>query len=515
MAAPVRSGPALVALSLAVVVVGLDTTILNVALPTISASLGADTSQLQWIVDAYLLAVVAVMLPGGLIGDRFGRRRVLLVGLAVFLAGSVWAALSTSIGQLMAARAVQGLGAAVIVPLALALVATTFPPQGRARAMGILTAAVAAGLPLGPILGGVLLQHFTWSSVFWINVPLVTLAAFGCWRAVPESTSPHPVHLDAAGAALSTAALVALVYALVNAPAAGWLSVQTLVLLFLAAALVALFLVRLRRARHPLVDVGLFRDPRFTLGCVAVMGATGVLLAVLFVIPQYLQGVRGFDHLRVGLATLPMMLGLLIAGAASSRLQQRWGARVLITAAFAALAAGLVTCAAVGPTTSYVVLGAGLAVVGAGIGAAVAPAMDVAMSAAGDDHAGSASAVINTLRQLAGAIAVAVLGSVLSAVYAHAMAPAVTGLPAPLAGAATGSLAGAGTAADSLGAAGSQLRVASATAFATSMSWVLAASALGAAACGLLVAALLRQRAGTPPPAVEDEPIAAAAGGSH
>lgn len=244
--------------------------------------------------------------------------------------------------------------------------------------------------------------------------------------------------------------------------------------------LAAAFAVRLRRARHPLVDVAMLRERRFALGCAAVTGATGVLLAALFVIPQYLQGVLGLDHLDVGLATLPLMLGLLIAGAASSRLQQHLGPRALITAAFAALAAGLAVSAAVSPATPYVVLGAGLAVVGAGIGAAVAPGMDVAMTAADDERAGSASAVINTVRQLAGAIAVAVLGSLLAAT--------------------------------SLAAAGAELRLAAATAFATSMSAVMTTCAAGAAVCALLVATLPRGRADPPAATVEGEPVTAPAG---
>ena len=505
MVTPVRSGPALACLSLAVIVVGLDTTVLNVALPTISLDLGADTSRLQWIVDAYLLAVVAVMLPGGMLGDRFGRRRVLLGGLAVFLVGSIWSAMSGSSTELIAARAVQGLGAAAIVPLALALVVTTCPPEGRARGMGILTAAVAAGLPLGPIIGGVLLQHFGWSSVFWINVPLVAVAAVGCVLTVPESSDAGHVHLDALGILLSTTASVALVYGMVNAPNAGWTSPRTLAVVSGALLLTVAFVVRQRQARHPLVDPEIFRQPRFTWACVAVMGATGVLLGVLFVVPQYLYGVRGDDELGVGLRIVPMMLGLLVAGSASSRLQERWGPRVLISGAFGVLCVGLLVCAAVGPDTPYFVLGGGLVVVGAGIGAVVAPAMEVATSAAGEERAGSASSVINTLRQLGGAIAVAALGSLLSALYADKMAESITRLPAPLQEAAASSLAGANAVADRAGAAGVDVRAAAAGAFSTSMMWVLVACALTSAVCGVLVAAFLRERTGGRVRVVEDE----------
>jgi EmrB/QacA subfamily drug resistance transporter len=476
------------------VVVGLDTTVLNVALPTISSDLGADTSRLQWLVDAYLLAVVAVMLPGGLLGDRFGRKRVLLGGLAVFLVGSTWSALSGNSLELMAARAVQGLGAAVIVPLALALAVTTFPPADRARAIGIITAVVAAGLPLGPIVAGALLSHFGWSSVFWINIPLVAVAATGCALFVPESTSPHSVHLDALGVVLSTAGLIALVYGVVRAPDVGWSAPQTPILLSAALLLALAFLMWQHRARHPLVDPGLFRQARFAWGCLAVIGSSGVLLGVLFVLPQYLQGVRGDGAFGVGLRTMPMMLGLLVAGSASSRLQQRWGPRIVISGAFGILCGGLLVCATAGPNTSYAVLGGGLAVVGAGIGAVVAPAMDMATDSAGEAHVGSASAVINTVRQLGGAIAVAALGSLLSAVYTEGVKPAVTDLPAPLQETAMGSIAGANAAADVTGSTGLAVRNAAAGAFSTSMMWVLISCALAAAVCGILIALFLRER---------------------
>lgn len=492
MRASIRSGSALAFLSVAVVVVGLDTTILNVALPTISSELGADTSRLQWIVDAYLLAVVAVMLPGGMLGDRFGRRRILLGGLAVFLVGSVWSAMSSSSLELIAARTVQGLGAAAIVPLALALVVTTFPAQRRARGIGILTAAVAAGLPLGPIIGGLLLQHYSWNAVFWINIPLILVAAGGCLLTVPESRNPHQVHFDAPGILLSTTASIAIVYGMVSAPDAGWASPRTLAIMVAAMLLTGAFVLRQRSARHPLVDPGIFRLPRFGWACIAVMGATGVLLGVLFAIPQYLSGVRGDDALGVGLRTVPMMLGLLLAGAASSRLQARLGPRVLISGAFGLLCAGLLLCAAVVPGTSYPALGAGLVVVGAGIGAVVAPAMDVATSAAGEERAGSASAVINTLRQLAGAIAVAALGSLLSAVYTAHVAAAIVHLPTRLQGAASKSVEGANALAERVGAGGADLQSAAAAAFSTAVVWMLVACAVASAVCGVLIAVFLR-----------------------
>ncbi len=480
----VRPGLALVALALAVVVVGLDTTILNVALPTISSDLVADTSRLQWIVDAYLLAVVAVMLPAGRLGDRFGRRRILLCGLAVFLVGTVASAISVNSAELVVGRAIQGTGAAVIVPLALALVVTLFPPEGRARAIALLTAAVAVGLPLGPIVAGALLQHFSWSSIFWINVPLALSAAVGCMLWVPESRAMRSGGFDVVGIILSAGALVPLIYGVVGAPQSGWSSWRTLSLVAIGLALGSAFVLWQRRAPNALVDLRLFTISQFSWSCAAVMSASGVLLAVLFVVPQYLQGVRHYGELGVGLHTLPLMLGLLVAGSTSTRLQKRLGTRGAMSVSFCMLCFGLVTCAAVSAGTPYALLATGLFVAGAGIGAIIAQAMETATSAVADETVGSASAIINTVRQLGGVLSVAAMGSLLSAIYGHGVASAITQLPAGFQHSAAGSLSLTIAATARAGAVGAEVRTTAVAAFGSAMRWTFLSCAAASAIVG-------------------------------
>src|ERR1700678_3641735 len=303
---------------LSVVVVNLDLTILNIALPDISAALRADTGDLQWLVDAYSLVFAGVMLPAGMTGDRLGRKRLLLAGLAVFLAASLCCALSASAGELIAARALMGLGAGIVFPLSLAVVTAAFGDDDRPVDIGILSAAVALALPLGPVLGGLLLQHFSWHSVFWINVPAACLALAAGAVLMPESRNPAAPPLDVLGALLSPAAVTCLVWGVINGQEQGWSAVPAWGLLAGAAVLLAAFLARERRSVNPVIDPGLFRDRRFTWGTAATVAVSVALYAILFAFPQYLQSVLGDGPASAGLRLLPMMGGLLVAGGAAS-----------------------------------------------------------------------------------------------------------------------------------------------------------------------------------------------------
>jgi EmrB/QacA subfamily drug resistance transporter len=474
--------------SLSVVVVGLDLTVLNTALPAISAALHAGTADLQWIVDAYSLAFAGVMLPAGLIGDRLGRRRLLLAGLVVFLAASVWCALSVSAGELIAARAVMGLGAATVFPLSLAIVSATFSDADRPQAIGIFTAAVAAGLPLGPVLGGVLLQHFSWNSVFWINVPAVCLTLAGGAVLLPESRNPAAPPLDALAALLPAAAVTCLVWGVIRGPEHGWAAPATWVLLAGSAVLLAAFLVRERRAAHPLIDPALFRDRRFAWGTAATVAVSVALFGIMFVVPQYLQSVLGEDPIGAGLRLLPMMAGLLVAGGAASLIARTAGTRLTVAAGLGVLVAGLAVLSQVHLATGYAVVAAGLALCGLGTGASIAAAMDAVMAAAGGDEAGTGAAVNSTLRQVGGAIAIAVLGSVLSASYARALRPALAALPARDAATARASITQAAQLARHLPSGGT-LQTAAGTAFLHGMSIVML---ICAAVAGLAALTSLR-----------------------
>jgi EmrB/QacA subfamily drug resistance transporter len=477
--------------SLSVVVVALDLTILNIALPAISGALHAGTGDLQWIVDAYSLTFAAVMLPAGLAGDRFGRKRLLLAGLAVFLAASVWCALSVSAGELIAARAVLGLGAGIVFPVSLAVVSEAFSDAERPKAVGIFIAVVAAGLPLGPILGGVLLQHFSWHSVFWINVPAVCVTLAAGAVLVRESRNPAAPPLDVPGVLLSAGAVTCLVWGVIDGPEHGW-APSAWALLASSAVLLAAFCGRERRAAHPLIDRQLLRDRRFTWGTAATVAVSVALFGIMFVVPQYLQSVAGNDPISAGLRLLPMMGGLLVAGGAASPVARAAGTRVTVAAGLALLTAGLTVLSQVHLATGYAIVATGLALCGLGTGMAMAAAMDQVMAAAGGDEAGAGASLNSTLRQVGGAISVAVVGSVLSAGYARALQPALGTLPAAAAATARSSVTEAALLASRLPAGGPALRAAAGSAFLHGMSVVMLICAAVTAAGALASLRYLR-----------------------
>jgi EmrB/QacA subfamily drug resistance transporter len=479
---------------LSVIVVGLDLTILNIALPAISAALHAGTGDLQWIVDAYSLAFAGVMLPAGMIGDRVGRKRLLLAGLAVFLGASLWCALSVSAGELIAARALMGLGAGIVFPLSLAVVSTAFGDDDRPQAIGILTAAVALGLPLGPVLGGLLLQHFSWHSVFWINVPAVCLTLAAGVVLMPESRNPASPPLDAPGAVLSTASIVCLVWGFIDSAERGWTAAPTWGLLAGSAVLFAAFVLRERSTVHVLIDPALFRDRRFSWGTAVTVAVQIVLFAIMFVVPQYLQSVAGDHPISAGLRLLPTMAGLLVAGAVAGLLVRAAGTRLTVAAGLTLMAGGLAMLSQVHLATGYAFVAAALALCGLGIGACVAAAMNSVMAAVGGDEAGIGASVNSALRQIGGAIAVAVLGSVLSTTYARHLRPALAALPAGDASTARASITQAVQLASRLPSGGPALRAAAGTAFLGGMSGVMLICA-GVAAVAIVASRYLPGRA--------------------
>jgi EmrB/QacA subfamily drug resistance transporter len=493
---------------LSVVVINLDLTILNIALPVISAALHAGTSDLQWLVDAYALVFAGVMLPAGMIGDRLGRKRLLLAGLAVFLAASLWCALSVSAGELIAARALMGLGAGIVFPLSLAVVSAAFGDDDRAAAIGILTAGIALALPLGPVLGGLLLQHFSWHSVFWINVPAACLTLAAGAVLMPESRNPAAPPLDALGALLSLGAVTCLVWGFINGPEHGWTALSTWMLLTGSAVLLAAFLARERRSANPVIDPALLRDRRFTWGTAATIAVSVALYGILFIFPQYLQSVLGDDPASAGLRLLPLMGGLLVAGGVAGQAVRAAGTRLTVAAGLALLAAGLAVLSQVHLATGYGVVAAGLALCGLGTGAAMSAAIDAVMAAAGGGEAGIGASLNSALRQVGGAIAVAVLGGVLSATYARAVRPALAALPARDAAIARASITQAAQLASRLPSGGSALRTAAGTAFLHGMSIVML---ICAAVTALAALASLRYLPGRAAPGDAGSPQAPAA----
>ena len=486
----------LVAICLGAFMLLIDVSIVNVALPKMSDDLHSSFTSLQWVVDMYALVLAALLLAVGSIGDRIGHRRLYVGGLVLFAAASAWSALAGSTGELIAARTLMGGGAAIVMPLTLAIVAATFDDADRPKAIAVITAAIAGGLPLGPIAGGFLLQHFYWGSVFWINLPVVAIAIAAGALLLRESRNPGAGRLDIPGVLLVVGSVVALIYGFISAPENGWGSARTIGLLAGAAVLMAAFAIWERRTTDRLVDPALFRNARFTWGTMAAVAVSVALFGVLFIVPQFLQAVSGYDALGTGLRLVPLMGGLLVGGGVAGPIDKLIGTRITVTAGLVLLAAGLVVLSRATASGGYGVLVVGLTVCGAGVGGAMAPAMDAVTAEVGDE-AGAGSAVTNTLRQVGGALAIAVLGSVLSAVYSERLGAALAGLPASAAHTARESVMGAVTIAQGLGAqhqsAGATLRNAAGDAFAHAMSIVMLSCTgvvlLGAVLCLLFLPA--------------------------
>jgi EmrB/QacA subfamily drug resistance transporter len=440
---------ALAALVLSLLTIGLDATILNVALPTIATELSAGVDGLQWLVNSYVLVFAGLLLPAGALGDRYGRKRLMLAGLALFGASSLVAALFSSVGPVVGARAVMGIGAAIITPIALAVLPILFAPAERGRAISFAMMGMGVGIPLGPIVGGYLLEHFWWGSIFLVNVPVAIVGMIAIGLLLPESRDPAPRGADLPGGALSTLGLVALVYGLVEAPGRGWDHPIVLGSLGTAAGLLTAFTRRELRTAQPMIDLRLFRRSPFLWGTVAATLATFALFGLLFVVPQYLQLVLDFDALGTGIRLLPLIAGLMLGAASGERVAARAGHRVSVAIGLLTVAAGLGIGATTDPDSAYGFAAGWFALVGLGIGLALAPAMDAVLGALPPEQSGSGTALTMTLRQTAGALGVALLGSLLAEVYAARVAVAT--LPAAAADSARDSVAGGLTIAARLG----------------------------------------------------------------
>ncbi len=414
---------ALGALVLSILTIGLDATILNVALPTLATSVHATNSQLQWIVDAYVLVFAGLLLPAGALGDRYGRKRLMLVSLLLFGGSSALAAFTTDPGQLIAARAVMGVGAAILMPISMALLPVLFGEAERGKAIAFATMGMGLGIPLGPLVGGYLLAHFWWGSIFLINVPVVAVALVAVALLVPESRDPAARPVDLLGGVLSTIGLVTLVYGIIEAPGRGWR--DGVVLGSTGAGVVFLtgFVLWQRRAPYPMIDLNLFRTARFLWGSVAATLASFALFGLLFVVPQYLQLVRGNDAFGAGARLLPLMGGLIVAASVGDRMVRAVGTKIPVALGLAVIAAGLGWGATSTTSTGYGMTAAWLTVTGLGTGLALAPAMDAVIGTLPREAAGSGTALTQTLRQVGAALGVAILGSVLASAYAE-QAPA-------------------------------------------------------------------------------------------
>ncbi|NUP16356.1 MAG: DHA2 family efflux MFS transporter permease subunit [Streptomyces sp.] len=478
---------ALGALVACMLTLGFDMTILNVALPTMAADLGAGTGEQQWMADAYIVVFAALMLPAGLLGDRFGRRLMLITGLGIFLAGSLVGALAGDVNAVIASRAVMGVGAALVTPLSLSVLPILFGPQERAKAVGIASAASALGLPLGPIIGGWLLNHFWWGSVFLINVPMAAIGIAACVFLLPETKDPASPRVDTVSTALAASGLGVLVYAIIEAPTRGWGDPLVLAMLAASVVLIAALVLRERRVERPMLDMTLLAHRGFLFNTIAATLVTFVLSGLLFVLPPYLQAVLGHDALGTGVRLLPMMGGLLFASRLAPQVVARFGAR-------AAVSAGLVVLAFAGLLGSRTTMDSGygfvalwLSITGLGFGLSLIPAMNGGLSALPRDRAGSGSGLLMTLRQVGGAIGIALLGSLLAGVFRDRLD--VTGLPARAADTAGESVVAAHLVAGRTGSA--ELAASANSAYVHGMGVVLLVCGIAALVSALLAAAFL------------------------
>jgi EmrB/QacA subfamily drug resistance transporter len=412
---PPRRWVVLAVCCLSLLLVSLDTTIINVALPAVRADLHASVKGLQWIVDAYTLVLAMFLMMAGSLGDRFGRRRVFRTGLALFIAGSLLCSLAPGLGWLIAFRIMQAAGGCMLNPVAMAIVVNTFRnPAERARAIGIWAAVAGLSMALGPIAGGILVSAAGWRSIFWVNVP-VGLAALALTRVyLPESRAPHPRAIDPAGQVLIVVLLGSLTYAIIEAPARGWLSAMPLGLLAVAVVAAAALLVVERRRAEPLIELRFFRSVPFSAATLTAVAAFAALGSFLFVNTLYLQGVLGFSPLGAGLRTLPMAVLAVGSAPLSGRMVAARGTRLPLLLSGLATGAGALVLVRLSAHTPTLQLFAAYALIGLGFGLVNAPVTHTATSGMPAAQAGVAAAVTSTGRQVGFSLGVAVSGSLVA-----------------------------------------------------------------------------------------------------
>jgi EmrB/QacA subfamily drug resistance transporter len=481
---------ALAVLALSLLLISLDNTILNTALPSLRDDLGASASELQWVIDSYILVFAGLLLTAGSLGDRFGRKKALQLGLIVFGVGSVASALADSAGMLTAARALMGVGGALIMPSTLSIVTAIFPADERPKAIAAWAAVAGVGIIIGPLAGGILLEFFDWSSVFWVNVPIVVAALAAGYRLIPESKDAAARRLDPLGGVLSIVGLTAIVWAIIEAPARGWGSAAILGAAAAGAVALGLFAAWQLRSKSPMLDLALFRNPRFSAASVAITLLFAALLGIVFILTQHLQSVLGHDALGAGLRMTPLGGGVIVGSIVSERLTKRVGAKISVASGLMVIAAGLVVLSTVEPSSGYGPVAVSIVLMGLGIGFAMAPATDSIMGSVSIDHASVGSAMNDTTRLVGGALGVAVLGSVVAGEYSSGVEGVAGSLPAPAAEAVQSSIGGAASVASQLPAAAAQALQDSANAAFVSGMDAAALVAAGIVAVGAAVAAI-------------------------
>ena len=417
---------------LSLVMVVMSVAGLNVALPSMQRELDASASALQWIVDVYALVFAALLLPAGAIGDRFGRKKALLIGLAIFAGGSVVGGLATESSMVIVGRVINGIGAAFVMPATLSLLTTVFPPHERRKAIAMWAGFAGAGGALGPIVSGALLERYWWGSAFLVNVPIVLAVMAAVWIFSPTSRDPEATPLDPVGALLSLVGLGALIFGIIEGPERGWTDGMVLASFVVAVVGLVAFVVWERRSPHPMLPLDLFRDRRMSVGSGVVTVAFFVMFGLFFMFTLYLQFVRAYSPLEAGLATLPLAMTLVAVAPRSAAAADKVGSGPVIAAGFVLVAAGFGVLALIQPDSSYFVLVLALVLLGAGMSLTAAPATGSIMSAVPHAKAGVGSAVNDTTREVGGALGIAVLGSLASAVYRSSIDLGGLTLPPPV-----------------------------------------------------------------------------------
>lgn len=447
---PSSRRPVLFVLCLAAFTINVATMIVNVSLPTLTREIGASSRDLLWIVDSFNLAFAALVLAAGSLSDRFGRKGALLTGLAIYVGSSLLCAWSDSPGELILWRTVAGVSSAVIFPTTLSLISNVFPDRSeRAKAIGLWGAATGIAIAAGPIVGGALLSSYWWGSAF-VFCGALGAVTFGlvAWL-VPTSRDPATPPLDLVGLVLSTAGLGALVYTIIEGPEHGWASAATLGGFLIAVIVLAAFAGWERRREHPMLDVTLFANLRFTAASGAVTLAFFALFGFVFLIAQYFQFVLGYGVLEAGLRQIPVALSVAVTSLAGTALAVRFGAKAVVVSGLLIFAAGFLWISTVGPDTGYLTIALQMIMVGSGLGLTSAPATEAIMGVVPAAKAGIGSAVNDATRELGGTLGVAIIGSVALSIYRDRIAQA---LPAgPLRDLAQESLGAAGAAATRTG----------------------------------------------------------------
>jgi EmrB/QacA subfamily drug resistance transporter len=483
---PARRRAILVVVALALMMVVSAVSGLNVALPDLARSTGASQTQLTWIVDAYTVVFAGLLLTAGALGDRYGRKGILVAGLVVFGAAAGWAFTIDDPAMLIAARVLMGAGAAGVMPTTLSVITTSFPPEERGRAVSVWVGVAGGGAVIGLFGSGILLEFFSWNSFFALNVTLAVLALIGTIAVIPTSREARPGRLDVPGAMLSLVGVASLVFAIIEGADRGWTSAATLGAAGIALVTLVGFVLRELTTPTPLLDVRLFRLRGFSAGSLSVTAQFFAAFGFFFVVLQYLQFVVGRSPLQAALTLLPLPFLLLPSARLAPRLAERFGTNRVDAAGLLSIAAGLALVSQLGVQLNQVTFYAGLALFAVGMGMAGTPATTAITASLPEAKQGVASAVNDLSREFGSALGIAVLGSLLATSYRASLAPTLAGLPAPVAEGARASVAFASEGAGRLGPVGEQLAAAARQAYVDGVS---AAVLTGAAV--LVVAAVV------------------------